>query len=324
MKAIMYHYVRPSCPEYPYFRNLHLDDFIQQLDFFEKNFNLITKEQFRHSLDSGEPVENGIVLTFDDGFKDHYQYVLPEFQKRNLWGTFYIPTAPYTNGKLIDVHRIHLLVGRFGGKKIFQTLQTIIDDRMLSQCEIKKFAETTYKTQNNDEYTEAVKKTLNYYISYDYRERVIDELMEVYYPQESQMIDQFYMTASEIRFMHDAGMLIGSHSVNHPVMSRLSMEDQQREIKDSFDFLESIVGFAELKTFCYPYGGFYSFTNKTEELLEAHNCVFTYNVESRDISSEDLVNSRQALPRYNCNLFPYGQCRDIPMEPSEAIKISSV
>ena len=34
---------------------------------------------------------------------------------------------------------------------------------------------------------------------------------------------------------------------------------------------------------------------------------FSFNVEPRDISLDDLKNRKQALPRYDCNQFLYGK-----------------
>ena len=54
---------------------------------------------------------NSIILTFDDGLSCHYTYVFPELLKRNLWGIFFINSLPYINNKILNVHKIHLLVG---------------------------------------------------------------------------------------------------------------------------------------------------------------------------------------------------------------------
>lgn len=308
MKAIMYHYVRPHSSELDYFRHLDVSDFRRQLDYFEKEFGFVSKADFKNSLISGEP-SSGIVLTFDDGFKDHYRYVLPELVKRKLWGVFYIPTSPYLKKELIDVHRIHMLLGKYGGKVIADALQKIISDDLLSKKHISEFKKFAYKVQGNDSYTKYVKQILNYFIHYKYRKRVIDELMSIFYPDESDLIANFYMTEDELREMRDNGMILGSHTINHVVMSKLSVEEQSTEIISSFNHLNSIVGKTELKTFCYPYGGHHSFTRETEHLLADAGCHFSFNVEARDISQEDIKNRRQALPRYDCNQFLYGTCR---------------
>lgn len=311
MKAVMYHYVRPADPQWPYFRHLELADFKRQLDYFSDHFNMVSKDAFIRALATGQPVDRGIVLTFDDGFKDHFRYVLPELRQRNLWGIFYIPTLPFSSGKLLDVHRIHMLLGKWGGKRIFEAIAASITPSMLTDRHREAFAHQTYAHQGNDDYTNHVKRTLNYYINYREREKIMDQLMARFFPDEDKLVDAFYMSVDDLRAMDAAGMTLGSHSVRHPVMSKLTPEDQEDEIVDSFRFLETHQGHLKPKTFCYPYGGFHTFSAATEQLLEKYQCDFTFNVEARDIDAEDLAERKQALPRFDCNMFPHGACRNV-------------
>jgi hypothetical protein len=62
-------------------------------------------------------------------------------------------------------------------------------------------------------------------------------------------------------------MFIGSHTVSHSVMSKLSFKEQEKEIINSFELLNNITKGLQIKTFCYPYGGFHTFTNETENIL---------------------------------------------------------
>lgn len=309
MKCVMYHYVRPSDPELPYFRHLHVEDFKKQLDYFAKHYGFLSKAEFLRSLETGVP-KVGVILTFDDGFRDHYEYVWPCLRERGLWGIFYIPTGVYHNGEMLDVHRVHVLLGKYGGKVIFDALKSIVSERMLSHGHVKEFRTLTYQGQKNDDYTNIVKRTLNYFISYEYRKPILDELVREFLPDERVLTSRFYMSAEEIRQLAAAGMIIGSHTVSHPVMSKLSREEQEKEISESFKFLDLITGGLTVKTFCYPYGGFYSFNQDTEELLKDSGCLFSFNVESRDVDGFDLKNRAQALPRYDCNQFPHGTVRE--------------
>lgn len=308
MKAIMYHYVRPYNAEYPHFKNLHIDDFKKQLDYLEKEFGLVSLEHFLKSFEGGA-LPKGAVLTFDDGLSCHYNHVFPVLMERGLWGIFYVPTLPYTKGKILDVHRTHLLLGRNSGKNVYDYLMSIIDTSFLDKTKIEEFSTLTYTSQQNDGDVLMVKRLLNYFISYEYREQIVDELMQHFVPNEEELIASFYMNPSQIKEMHDSGMIIGSHTVSHPVMSRLHYDAQAMQISESFKYLENIVGDFHHKTFCYPYGGFHSFTDSTERLLSDNGCLYSFNVENRDIGFEDLINRPQALPRYDCNHFKYGQVR---------------
>lgn len=309
MKAIMYHYVRPDNHALPYFRHLHVDDFVKQIEYFGNEFGFVSREDFQECISSAKPVK-GVILTFDDGFKDHSRYVLPILLKYGLWGIFYITISPFLTGKLLDVHRIHMLIGKYGGKKIASAIQDTLTKDMLSHEHVTEFQSATYSRQNNDSSTNYVKRVLNYFIDYRYRGTVIDQLMADFYPDERNLIHDYYMTKAELKHMHKSGMVLGSHTVSHPVMSKLSVERQEKEIVRSYEMLNSIIGKTALKTFCYPYGGFHTFTPQTERLLEKNNFDFSFNVESRDINQEDLMHRRQALPRFDCNLFPFGSSRE--------------
>lgn len=306
LKGIMYHYVRPPDTDYPYFRYLRLSDFKKQLSYFKNKYGFMPKSDFLHTFETGIP-GNGVILTFDDGFSDHFNHVIPCLLELGLWAIFFIPTGIYRTDKLLDVHRIHVLLGKYGGKTIFNAMKEIVTDDMLSNSDTDKYRSLTYKIcRANDEYTDIVKRTLNYYIRYDYREVVLDALMKLFFGDENTLRRSYYMKVQELKQIHNQGMIIGSHGINHCVMSRLSRSDQALEISESFEFLENVTGGLTTRTFCYPYGGFHSFTNETRDLLEKNDCAFAFNVEARDIDGNDLRRCRQALPRYDCNMFPFG------------------
>ena len=106
--------------------------------------------------------------------------------------------------------------------------------------------------------------------------------------------------------MHENGMIVGSHTKNHPVMSKLNYASQKNEIQKSFEFLESELNLS-YRTYCHPYGGFHSFNNDTISILKHLNVAFSFNVESRDVRDIDLKKYRQFLPRYDCNEFKFGK-----------------
>ena len=316
MKAVMYHYVRPGCATLPYFRYLHAEDFAQQLDWMDESFGFVSREAFENAIDTHEPV-NGVVLTFDDGVRDHYDHVFPELKRRGLWGIFYVPTGVYQRQVLLDVHRTHLLLGRHGGASVLEALKGSVHDHMLIDKDNTAFRTNTYRFQDNDEATTEVKRILNYYISYQNRSEVLGELFGDMFGDERAVFEQSYLDLDQLREMAQAGMVIGSHSVSHPVFSKLGRDEQWREIDESFSFLEDITS-SRIETFCYPYGGFHNFTDETQDLLKQRGCRFAFNVEPRDIDARDLVEFPMALPRYDCNMLRHGRASKGLTRPVES------
>lgn len=305
MKALMYHYVRQSDSRLPHFTYLHRRDFRRQLDHLAENGGFVSRDAFFESLHTGRPVP-GHVLTFDDGFSDHATEVVPELTSRGLWGLFFVPTGPYVTGRLLGVHRIHMLLGRLGGARALSLLESHLDEAMLQPEHVDLFRGRTYWNQVLDEHTQVFKNVLNYYVSYEHRGTLLETMMEAVFGDEAEAVRSFYAAPEDLVAMARAGMVIGSHTDSHPVLSKLPRVEQEREIAVSFGWLADCLG-EPATTFCYPYGGFHSFTPETEEILAANGCVVAFNVESRDIEGRDLLHRPLALPRYDCNEFPHGR-----------------
>ena len=306
MKVIMYHYVRQFNPRLPNFRFLDVENFEKQLDFFREKFGFVSKDEWLSVVKSKKlnSAKGKVMLTFDDAMSCHYEYVYKVLKKRNLWGIFYVPTQPYQKDKLLDVHRIHLLCGAFEGMELITTLKAFLDEGMILDDKRKEFREQTYTKQDNYDGISEFKRILNYFISYEYRSGLIDSVASKFnYLFET---SEFYVPIDKLKEMQLAGNIIGSHTVSHPLMSKLSEVEQKAEIKDSFDYLSANIKL-DVKTYCHPFGGFHSFNDITVKALEDSEVDFSFNVESREICDNDVAASIQFLPRYDCNEFPYGE-----------------
>ncbi|EOJ1766212.1 polysaccharide deacetylase family protein [Campylobacter coli] len=311
MQTIMYHYVRNSDKNFPFFRYLSVENFCKQLDFFKKKYGFVGFDDFLElcknplDLEVFKRVKGKILLTFDDGLIDHFKFVMPELLRRNTFGLFFIPTGVYQRKKALDVHRIHYLIGRYGGGQLMKIANSLLDENMLEKVDF--FKEKTYVKQDNDFYTSEFKKLFNYYIKYDFREAFLDKIVSLCGGNDEEIFSNLYMNENELKIMNQNKMILGSHSVDHLVFSKLDEKEQINQIANSFDFLEKTLGSFYAKTFCYPYGGFHTFTAFTERTLSEIGCAFSFNVESRDVTLNDIQNRPQALPRYDCNEFKFGK-----------------
>ena len=293
----MYHYVRPDSSEYPFFRNLNVESFRKQLDYFGDKYGFLSKEDYINSISTGIE-KKGVVLTFDDGLKDHHKFVLPELQRRGLWGIFYIPTGHYVNEKLLGVHRVHYLKGMYGSKYILDKISRNMTNFSINIDLINRFETSTYHHFERNTTEKKLQRLLNYYLDYPTRDKLLDTLMEELL-DEKKIYEELYLTEKEVKELSIAGNIIGSHTVNHKVLSRLSYEDQFVEIKESLEFLKSIVPIDYL-SFCYPYGYNSSYNKDTLKVLAAMKfddaCVFD------NIGSNKTIRKYE-LSRIDCNQF---------------------
>ena len=97
LTVVMYHYVREiHNSKYPNIKGLELEGFKRQLDFLQSEFSIISAEDLIYYAENkvSNLPNNPCYLTFDDGYKDHYKYVLPELKKRKLQGSFFPIAGP--------------------------------------------------------------------------------------------------------------------------------------------------------------------------------------------------------------------------------------
>lgn len=66
--------------------------FEEQMKYlFEQNYQPITFEKFINYLNAGEKIpERSLIITFDDGWKNQYQYAFPVLKKYNFPATFFV------------------------------------------------------------------------------------------------------------------------------------------------------------------------------------------------------------------------------------------
>lgn len=65
------------------------------------------------------------------------------------------------------------------------------------------------------------------------------------------------LTWDEIKEMDAGGITIGAHTLDHPHLSKISLEEAKRQIVESKQVLEKHLG-KEVQYFCYPYGQYSS------------------------------------------------------------------
>ncbi|WP_217649007.1 polysaccharide deacetylase family protein [Yersinia ruckeri] len=90
LTVVMYHYVRNiKESRYPDIKGLELDCFIEQLDFFIDNYHIVTMEEVISSYaGKTELLSNSLLLTFDDGYAEHFNHVYPILKERGVQGSF--------------------------------------------------------------------------------------------------------------------------------------------------------------------------------------------------------------------------------------------
>ena len=291
----MYHYIRNKNKLFPYYNILEKKKYINQIKKFSKTGLINSFEELFFDSDKYLP-------TFDDGFKDHI-YAAEILKKYNGIGLFFIPTSPLKNNIILDVHKTHLILGKVKSLVALNELEKYLNKNKIknyySQKEKLKY-KIAYKRHNDYVRKKEFKKIMNYYGNLKLRHKILDYLLKKF--EINIKPKDYYLNKKEIKYLSSLGMIIGSHSESHTLLSRLSYEKQFKEIKNSKTFLEKIIN-KNIDTFCYPYGGKISYNNNTLKILKKLKFKLAYSVDYRNITIKDLKNKPYELPRFDCNLF---------------------
>ena len=54
--------------------------------------------------------ENALLLSFDDAYSDHFDYVYPVLADLKLQGSFFVPAKTVLEHKVLDVNKVHFIL----------------------------------------------------------------------------------------------------------------------------------------------------------------------------------------------------------------------
>ncbi|UXU74439.1 MULTISPECIES: polysaccharide deacetylase family protein [unclassified Paracoccus (in: a-proteobacteria)] len=308
LTIVMYHYVRDFArSRYPGIRGLDLAGFRRQLDFLQRNHNIVTMPEVLAALRGDQPLPpDAALLTFDDGYAEHYQLVFPELHKRRLSGCFYAPVAPVRDHRLLDVNRVHFILAATldnpaqVGAAIDARIRAEGPSRGLDTVEAYR-AEWAQPNRFDDAETIYIKRMLQTVLPEDMRHDIARDLFARHVTaDEAAFAAELYLSEDQARLMQASGMHFGSHGAEHLWLNRISPEQQAQEIDRSLAFLRDIgVPVDREWVMCYPYGGW---NDSLLEVLRARGCSagLTTEVATARIGHHDPL----LLPRFDTNDFP--------------------
>lgn len=224
LTILLYHGVAPNQPAgggsgmYNYRgKFISPEVFSIELDYLKKYYTVLDLDEAVEKLKNGNLPPYSAVITFDDGYKNFYDYAFPILKQHNLTATFFLPTDFVLKRIPLWTDRLEYL-GLKKDEEIRQHLKSIPDSEKL--IELEKLEKSSTSQVDNFEGNR-----------------------EVYAPLSIEMIKE----------MQDAGMEFGAHTKSHPILSKVESQKLKEEISEAKNELEQTIGSLS-KTFCYPNG----------------------------------------------------------------------
>jgi peptidoglycan/xylan/chitin deacetylase (PgdA/CDA1 family) len=296
LKVLAYHRVLPRSYEagFPYDMELvsaWADEFDWQMQYLSRNYRVINSHDLLAFIDSGTwPDQPCAMVTFDDGYVDNHDIVLPILKRHGLTAVIFVSTGYVGSGQTFWYDQL-----------AYEVLHTSVSQLSLEPGGAKLDLGVT-ETQRR----EVLDKLLRHLkaVSNDVRISTLAQwraemgsLVDVDLPNSLHRP----MNWDEVKALSDAGIEIGSHTVSHPVLPRVTDPAQlESEMVDSKAELEARLGKPVL-SFAYPTGGPGAYSKPVIECAEraGYRLAFTYRggLNQRDSWHAYLVR-RLAIERY--------------------------
>ncbi|MBK9705054.1 MAG: polysaccharide deacetylase family protein [Betaproteobacteria bacterium] len=240
LSILIFHRVLPA-PDPIFPDEVDAAFFDELLGWLKSWLNVLPLDHAVDALRTGTLPARAMAITFDDGYADNRTIALPILKRHGLSATFFVATGYLDCGRMWNDTIIEAIRGSEAQRLELDNIRGL-EASQLQSLPIGSVLEKRAAIQ-------AILSRIKYFSSSE-REaasRLIAEQCNVDLP------DNLMMTTHQVVEMRRAGMLIGAHTMSHPILAKLEPVEVRKEISGSKKFLESILE-EEVSLFAYPNG----------------------------------------------------------------------
>ena len=263
----------------------------RMLTWFAKRYEVVTIGQGVAALDAGGPARTQVAFSFDDGYRDNHSGLLPLLRDTGTTATVFLESRPLDERRVNWSHKLFWLLSRMSlsefvtayGEATGQDTSFIAANQIVAEARSSRPA---YE----------VKRILKYDADPAVRDPAIDRVFAEHGGDERALCDDLYMDWDEARELLAAGVELGGHTVNHPILSRLDAAAQAREVADGVASMRRELS-APITTFAYPWGRRWDFDAASREAVRAADfrCAVTMHAGTNRADTDRMALKRLAI-----------------------------
>ncbi|HKV91081.1 MAG TPA: polysaccharide deacetylase family protein [Candidatus Angelobacter sp.] len=208
-----------------------------QLCYLTRNFKVVPLEAMINHLASNRAIgANEIVLTFDDGLRNNFTVVYPILCELQLPASFFVCPGLIGSGKWLWNHEARCRLRTLNNEALADVRTTLLapDPSVDGIIEWMK----TLKLPKRQRAEECIRQAT-----------------PAFQPTGSQSQAYDMMDWGELKSLDPALVMIGSHTLTHPILTTFSQAEIDSELRESRRCLEQKLGRA-VDFFCYPNGAY--------------------------------------------------------------------
>jgi peptidoglycan/xylan/chitin deacetylase (PgdA/CDA1 family) len=255
-----------------------------QLKQIKNEWNVCSLRDYIEFKKSGVCIPSKLViLTVDDGYDDFYEIAYPKLLKYKIPTTFF-PTVNFVEGKIwLWPDKLYFILRNSSKKNL-----TIEHYGNLLDFDLSSDKKLRVAWQKLCEFCSGINDSNKWEFIFSLAKKMNVDIPQV--PPSAYRA----VTWNQIKEMSSSGIEIGSHTLNHPILSQISNKDIIEEIYYSKIKIEEKIGH-EVKTFCYPSGRAVDLNEKIA--IEVRKAGYSGAVVTRRHSSDRNFDDLYRIPR---------------------------
>jgi peptidoglycan/xylan/chitin deacetylase (PgdA/CDA1 family) len=208
-----------------------------QVRYLARNFKVVSLEAMVNRLAGNRAISaNEIVLTFDDGLRNNLTVVYPILRELQLPATFFVCPGMIGSGRWLWNHEARCRLKTLSNDALAEVRATLLapDPSADGIVEWMKTLKPPQRQRAEDcirRATPAFQPTAGQHQAYD------------------------MMGWDDLKSLDTGLIMIGSHTLTHPILTTLSTDEINAELRESRRCLEQKLGHT-VDFFCYPNGSY--------------------------------------------------------------------
>jgi CelD/BcsL family acetyltransferase involved in cellulose biosynthesis/peptidoglycan/xylan/chitin deacetylase (PgdA/CDA1 family) len=277
----------------PFLPAIPVAAFRRQMEFLKKHFPVLSLDE----LASNSFPQNGekycVVITFDDGYRDNFLCAFPVLKTLNLPATIFLTTGCLDSGELPWYDQISWAF------KL--TIQARLD--------LSHLGGPDASLAGRSERLQAMNNTLAWLrvINEGDRLRYIPQVLNALRVPAQLCTPNAMLNWEEVRQMHRHNIFFGAHTVSHPVLAKVSIDELKTEIVGSKNKIEEKLQRA-VEHFAYPFGQPSDLSVEAKQTVQrAGFSTAVTTIWGFNRPGDDLFELKRFSPRFNPWDFHPGQ-----------------
>ena len=239
---VAYHRVGPSHYSWS-LESIECERFRLHLEYFSRSFDIVPLAVLVQAVRSGTSFSSDtLALTFDDGYRDFYEYAYPMLKEFGVPATVFLGTGSIGTGRLYWWDKVGYIVHNTGTARLdlaWAGFDTLDDTSNPSQVTSRLLDQLKMMPEQR-------------------KERIISQLnMDSDLDIPMSLASELYLSWKELEDISREypSIEFGGHTVTQPILMNISLREVEWEVRESKQEIEKRLG-KQCRLFSYPNGDY--------------------------------------------------------------------